>query len=141
MRFFFFGTLMDADVRAIVLGRPLPDQRCRPARIDGYRRVRAAGKDFPMLVPALASNVSGVIVDGLSQAEAARLRYFEGDEYRLARRAAVLPDGKPCPVHVFLAAAGLHPLHVDWDFAAWQRLAKRRFVASAKRRMAQARSE
>jgi hypothetical protein len=136
MQFFFFGSLMDADVRAIVLGRPLPDRRCRRARIDGYRRVRAVGKSYPMLLPAPGYGAVGLVVQGLSRSDAARLRYFEGTAYRLARRTVTLDDGATCPAHLFLAASGLHPLRKDWDFAAWQQQAKRRFVATAKRRMA-----
>ncbi|MCH8139341.1 MAG: gamma-glutamylcyclotransferase, partial [Proteobacteria bacterium] len=33
MRFFFFGTLMDADVRALVLGRAMPADAIVPATI------------------------------------------------------------------------------------------------------------
>ncbi|HUN50909.1 MAG TPA: gamma-glutamylcyclotransferase family protein [Candidatus Sulfotelmatobacter sp.] len=136
MRFFFFGTLMDADIRGIVLGRPLPDRQCLAAGIGGYRRVFAAGKDFPLLVTESGGRVCGVLVGGLSRVEAARLRHFEGDDYQLARRPVDLPDGSRCTAHLFLALARLHPTDEDWDFAAWRRRHKRRFQARARAIMA-----
>ena len=46
MRFFFYGTLMDADIRRAVLGvRALaPAER---ATLDGWRRVKKAGVSYP----------------------------------------------------------------------------------------------
>jgi hypothetical protein len=69
-----------------------------------------------------------------------RLRYFEGDDYRLARRLTILADGTPCLAHVFLAGTNLRPSQAAWDFGIWQKQAKRRFLASAKRRMAKYKS-
>ena len=94
-----------------------------------------------MLVPTAGVGVNGLLVAGLSRAEAGRLRYFEGDDYRLARRSTILTDGTACPAHVFLAASSLHPSQTDWDLGAWRLRAKRRFLASAKRRMAKVKFE
>ena len=42
MAFFFFGTLMDRDVLAAVLDRPVAGDELSRAWLHGYRRVRAA---------------------------------------------------------------------------------------------------
>jgi hypothetical protein len=42
MRFFFYGTLMDEDIRRAVLGDRAPDA-VEPATLIGYRRMAAAG--------------------------------------------------------------------------------------------------
>ena len=97
--------------------------------------IQAACKALEVL-PTAGVGVNGLLVAGLSRAEAGRLRYFEGDDYRLARRSTILTDGTACPAHVFLAASSLHPSQTDWDLGAWRLRAKRRFLASAKRRMA-----
>ena len=48
---FFFGTLMDLDVLAYLLERPVDLDDLRPATITGFRRVRALGASYPVLVP------------------------------------------------------------------------------------------
>jgi len=55
-----------------------------------FGRLRAAGMVFPMLLPAKGESVEGLVVDGINRTEGMRLRYFEGDDYRLARRLTIL---------------------------------------------------
>lgn len=89
MNFFFYGTLMDEDVRALVVGRRAPPSACRPAVLAGYRRVFRDGAAYPILVRARASEgdgvtrVDGCLVAGLSKREISRLKVFEGEEYEL----------------------------------------------------------
>ncbi len=46
--YFFYGTLMDAAVRAAVLGRLLPKTAIRAAELAGWRRVYRSGATFPV---------------------------------------------------------------------------------------------
>ena len=50
MRFFFYGTLLDPDVTALVLGRRLPPAAFVPASLPGHARRRAKGVSYPILV-------------------------------------------------------------------------------------------
>lgn len=56
---FFFGTLMDLDVLTYLLERPVDVADLRPATIQGFRRARATGASYPVLVPEPGSRVDG----------------------------------------------------------------------------------
>jgi hypothetical protein len=62
LRFFFYGTLIDADVRRLVLGRLAPDE-VEPATLSGWRRVKLAGVTYPGIVPDAKGWVEGVLAD------------------------------------------------------------------------------
>jgi Gamma-glutamyl cyclotransferase, AIG2-like len=50
MRFFFYGTLLDRDVMALVLGRRLPPAAYAAAVLRGHARRRAKGASYPTLM-------------------------------------------------------------------------------------------
>lgn len=122
-RFFFYGTLLDADLQAAVIGRAVPDGALVPASIAGFRRVRAQGQTYPMLVPGLPKDcVEGAIASGFTRAEIDRLVAYEGEGYVLTTLPALLQDGGTTTVQVFLPiAGGLRASNEPWDLARWQR--------------------
>ena len=61
MRFFFYGTLLDRDVTALVLGRRLPPSAFEPAMLRGHSRRRARGVSYPVVVRDPRGEVSGAI--------------------------------------------------------------------------------
>ena len=137
MRFFFYGTLLDPDVTAIVLGRRLPPQAFVPARLAGFVRRRAAGKGYPILVPRRGT-VRGRVVGGLTAADAGRLSAYEGPNYRLASLPVRL-HGRLEKVSVFVPnGPGLAPSADEWDLALWQGRHKRPFVAYIRKALARA---
>jgi hypothetical protein len=119
MRYFFYGTLRDPDVLALVVGRRLPAAALRPARLAEGRLVRMPGGSYPGLVEG-PGPVEGVIVDGLTPADAARLARYEGEAYRLVKATAMLADGTGLPVRLFRARAVFATGCEPWDFARWQ---------------------
>jgi hypothetical protein len=64
MRLFFYGTMLDPDVRRIVLGGASASVTIRPAVLIGFRRVRAKDGDSPMLVRRSLGRVHGELVEG-----------------------------------------------------------------------------
>ncbi|CAN0557895.1 unnamed protein product, partial [Laminaria digitata] len=50
--FFFYGTLIDADVRAAVLGSFTESETVLPDRLPGWRRAGLRGRRYPVIVPA-----------------------------------------------------------------------------------------
>jgi hypothetical protein len=136
MRFFFFGSLMDSDVRAAVLGPQAARLRIAPARLVGYRRWSVSGGHYPMLLPDRESEVEGVLVDGIGRRDAARLHFFEGSEYAPAIRPIIASDGAQRTAFVYLSSINLRSDRRAWDFASWQRSYKPRFLHRAKLRMA-----
>ena len=133
MRFFFYGTLLDPDVTALVLRRRLPPSAFVPARLSGYVRRRAAGKGYPILVRRRGGEVEGRVVSGLTAADAARLAFYEGPNYRVAQ-VAVRLQGRLERVSVFEPQGpGLAPSADPWDVRHWQSRYKRPFVAYIRR--------
>ena len=129
MRFFFYGTLLDPDVTALVLRRRLPPSAFQPAQLSGYVRRRAVGKTYPMVARRRGGSVIGAMVGGLTARDAARLAAYEGSNYRLASL-AVRVKGRLERVSVFEPQGpGLQPSDDAWDLAAWQVRHKRAFVA------------
>ncbi len=128
MEYFFYGTLMDGDVLARVLGRRLPPAHMEAAVIEGYRRLYVAGAWYPMLVPEPGGRVEGRLASGIDAAAAARIAQFESDAYELealpvraARRGAVR-------ALAFMARPGVAASPEEWDLASWRRRHKRTYM-------------
>jgi hypothetical protein len=82
---FVFGTLLDTVTRSRVLGRPLRDTDAIPALLAGCERVYARGHGYPVLVRDPEGIVDGLLIPRLTAREKARLRIYEGSQYRLVR--------------------------------------------------------
>jgi len=127
MRFFFYGTLLDRDVTAIVLGRRLPPQAFLAASLLGHARRRAKDATYPVVIPDPFDEVEGAIVGGLSRRDVARLAGYEGPGYRIAPL-RVKVGGALTTVSVFEPIqTRLQPSGDPWDLALWQRRHKRPF--------------
>jgi hypothetical protein len=133
MRFFFYGTLLDRDVMALVLGRRLPPAAYAAALLPGHARRRAKGASYPTLVRDPAAQVPGAVVGGLSARDVARLSAYEGPGYRIAPLRVVV-DGTMTTVSVFEPVVSrLKPGPSPWSLALWQRRDKRAFVGRLRR--------
>ena len=121
MCYFFYGTLLDHDVRRAVLG-PLADGLTpQPARLADWRRVRLAGRAYPVIVPRRGSTVEGCLVHGMPASAAARLTRFEGPEYRLARLAVATDDGGGPIARAFVSSGRVAPTPLPWHLDEWAR--------------------
>ena len=125
---FFYGTLMDADVRRLVLGASAERLRLEPARLHGYRRMAKDRSTAPLLVPGPGMWVEGLLARGLDRTQVARLCHFEGRNYRLAPCALRLDGRQHAAAFVFLGAARLPRARRAWRLAPWQRRHKRAFL-------------
>lgn len=121
MRFFFYGTLLDPDVRRQVLGRVAKAFSVEAAVLTGYRRVYVRGKTYPVVVPDPASAVEGCLMRGLDRRAADKLIAFETDEYDLVERTVMTASGKTVRCRVFVAGRRALPSVQPWDYATWRR--------------------
>lgn len=128
MSFFFFGTLMDRDLLERVLGRRVADGELAPARLPGYRRVKAATADYPALVPCAGGAVDGVLLRSANGREEARIRHFEDDEHEARVLPVHLGDGRPAAARVFIAAESIARTDERWDPADWSRRHKAAYL-------------
>lgn len=129
MRFFFYGTLLDRDVTALVLRRRLPPAAFVPAALPGHARRRVKGASYPIVVRDAPSEAVGAIVRGLSARDVARLSAYEGPRYRVAPL-KVRVAGAMTIVSVFEPVEErFQPTSGSWDLTSWQRRHKRAFLA------------
>jgi len=133
MRFFFYGTLLDRDVTALVLGRRLPPHAYTAASLPGHARRRAQGGTYPIVIADPCDEVPGAVVGGLSARDVARLAAYEGPGYRVARL-RVKVRGRVTEVSVFEPIQSrLKPSRELWELTLWQRRHKRSFVDRLRR--------
>ncbi len=127
MRFFFYGTLMDADVRRAVLGARAAAP-AEEATLEGWRRVKMAGVSYPVIVRARGQKVEGVLMHGIDGRGREMLQAYEGDEYAMIG-IEVVTCGRRIDAKVFVPRPGL-PVRArgPWTLDAWQRRFKRRFL-------------
>lgn len=134
MRFFFYGTLIDPDVRRLVLGRRAPTE-VEPARLAGWRRVPVAGTTYPAIVRDPLAVVDGILVRGLDAGALALLERYEGSEYEVLLVEVETASGRHVAAQTFaLRPRRVRRRHGEWDFNDWERRHKRRFIAALARR-------
>ncbi|MFI4987151.1 MAG: gamma-glutamylcyclotransferase family protein [Alphaproteobacteria bacterium] len=131
MDFFFYGTLMDDDVRRLVLGPQAAGLVLLPARLKGYRRLAKCRSSAPVLVPRRGASVAGLLARGLDRRQAARLCHYEGRNYRLATCVVRLSGQVPCTALVYLGNGRVAVRRTAWRLDAWQRRSKCRFLRLA----------
>jgi hypothetical protein len=128
MTYFFFGTLMDPDVLATVLDRPLAVGELSQAWLRGFRRVRAATVSYPVLVPAAGLPVGGVLFHPRSDRDEVRIRHFEDEEYIDRWLIVQLPGGRRLPARVFFSLEALGCTDHPWNLAEWAHEHKAAFL-------------
>ena len=134
LSFFFYGTLMDPDLQAVVLGGRLPAGVS--AVLDGYRRRTVAGRDYPAIVLAKGASVSGLLLDGVSPTMAARTSLYEGPQYTAASLPVTTEDGTIRDAWTFLPVPGVRLDSGDWSLETWRRRHKTLTLKRAREFMA-----
>jgi gamma-glutamylcyclotransferase (GGCT)/AIG2-like uncharacterized protein YtfP len=125
---FFYGTLVDADVLAAVLGRQVLVGEVVPGELAGFSRRRAVGVSYPVLAREEGGHVAGSVLLKADSGDIRRLNAFEGGEYRAARGTVRLADGSEIVAWYFTALAHLVAEPQEWVLAEWQRQAKAGFL-------------
>ena len=139
--FFFYGTLVDAEIRRLVLGRSVPDEAVREAWLPGYRRFPVAGQPYPAAVPVDGAITDGVVMSGASLRDAAILSCFEGADYDAspcqvrfeADEASAKANGSENAAWVFVASDRVKRDAGQWQIEAWKTAHKSAFLAIADR--------
>lgn len=72
---------MDRELLEAVLGRTTADLTFTPGRLSGYVAERAARYTFPTLIERRSGRVDGIVTAGLTDADVARIAYFEDEDY------------------------------------------------------------
>lgn len=128
MTYFFFGTLMDRDVLATVLDRPVAEDEMIPAWLHDYRRVRAATASYPLLVRSPGLVVGGVVFRPKDDRDDVRIRHFEEEEYIERWLNVRLAGGRRLATRVFFGLEAMQATEEPWDLAAWRSAHKAAFL-------------
>ena len=134
MRLFLFGTLMDRDLLALVLGRGLDDLTWRPAMKRGVRRNCVRGEGYPTLVPCAGEAVDGMVVDGLAGTDLQRVLFFTEEEHRLEPIDVDTDEGSES-VNVFVPKGRRADSGEPWSLRTWQILEKPMVLLAAEEHM------
>lgn len=115
--FLFWGTLRHLPLLRTVLGR---DVAVQPATLPGWRVAQAVGHDFPVLVPRDGAVATGVLVDGITAGDRARLDFYEGG-FRYGTQALTVQAGGAAVVaQVYMAEPGAVEPGGDWRLEDWE---------------------
>jgi hypothetical protein len=139
MDFFFYGTLLDRDVRRAVLGPGADTLAIEPALLPGYRRIATWGTVVPGLVRQSGAVTEGLIVRGITDTDGKRLDRYEGRGYRRIPCEILAAAEKRPRALVYIAIRRQAGRGAAWSLAGWQRRHKRRYLRSIARWMAGAR--
>ncbi|MDH3453017.1 MAG: gamma-glutamylcyclotransferase [Gammaproteobacteria bacterium] len=129
MRCFFFGSLMDRDVAELVLDRHIEPRLQQPGILHGYKRLLVAEESYPALAPRAGGKVTGVVVDEISDADLARMQFFESAEFAPVAREIELIGGEYVSAQTFIAREVLQYTDQPWDFGHWLRDDKTDYLA------------
>jgi gamma-glutamylcyclotransferase (GGCT)/AIG2-like uncharacterized protein YtfP len=130
LSFFFYGTLMDPDLRAAVLGGPSPF--VHPGSLSDYRRAPIASQDYPGIAPSPGHVVEGLLVQNLTPEMAARASLYEGDQYEARLLSVQTEDGTEHSAWTYVSLPGLRLAAGDWCLDTWQRRRKALTVKAAR---------
>jgi len=117
LRFFFYGTLLDPDVRRAVLGSVT--EAGAPAVLHGWRRVFVRGDSYPVIRPTSGSTVDGLVLAGVSVEGTRMLRNYEGPSYRVRRLIVRGGDGGSVSAAVFVPKDFGVATGRAWMLASW----------------------
>ena len=107
MRWFFFGSLLDSDVRRVVLGREVAAVDVEAATLHGFVRLRAANDTYPSLRAQTGAVVEGIVVNDLNDEDVRRVLFFEGDEFSVEHHPVRLAAGATVTAAVLTATERL----------------------------------
>lgn len=117
---FFFGSLRDADLLAMVLDRPVSADDMVPAMAANHAAACLENESYPCLKEAPGEHAEGILVQSLSQQDMARITYFEDVEYVIAPLTVQTADGL-VQTQYFKGTERLKLTADRWNFSAWQR--------------------
>jgi nudix-type nucleoside diphosphatase (YffH/AdpP family) len=117
---FFFGSLRDQVLLEVVLDRPVSTSDVANGRADGFAALALGNEAYPCLAEQAGSTADGLIVHHLSEADLARLVFFEATDYALAPIRVETPDGG-LDAQYFRGTEKIMPGTAAWDFGLWQR--------------------
>lgn len=115
-RFFFFGTLCHGPLLQQVLGRDLPGQ---PAVLADHAVCWAKDAPYPLLITQAGAMAEGLLLEGLTDADVARLDFYEGGFGYFTREVQVQAEGQAVMARVYFPDAADAKAGAVWSLSDW----------------------
>jgi hypothetical protein len=134
MRFFFYGTLIDPDVRRIVMGSSNPAD-VSPALLKDWERRAVVGESWPTIRRKPGAVVDGVLVRGINERAYDSLIVYESEGFDIIDvPVQSLVDRKIRQARMFLlrSTSGLQAADTSWRYETWVVREKARFLVNLK---------
>ncbi len=128
MQWFFYGTLLDPDIRRLVFPHAHDAVALEPALLPGFRRVRCQGALYPVLAPAGGQRVPGLVCRGLDERAVLRMAHFEGTQYQPRSFTVTLASGAKEAAWLFMPRHGGFATREAWTYERWHRTMKPRIM-------------
>jgi gamma-glutamylcyclotransferase (GGCT)/AIG2-like uncharacterized protein YtfP len=127
---FLYGTLTAPEVLTRVLARPVTPDDLEPARLDGFRRLRAADAHYPVLAPSPGATVDGLLLRRPTRRDILRLNRFESGEYRAELRPVRARRDATLPAWLYAAGPDLPASSEPWHPDTWRAVHAADFLAA-----------
>lgn len=128
MQWFFYGTLLDSDIRRLVFPHAHAEVTLEPALLPGFRRVRCRGALYPVLAPAKGLRVPGLVCRGLDERAVLRMAHFEGTQYEPRALEVSLAGGGKEAAWLFMPRHSGFATREPWTYERWVRTTKPRIM-------------
>ena len=116
---FAYGTLLDAEVRSVVLGENAHQVALTTASLSNHACLRLPDESYPVLTHQPGARTVGAIIENLTDELWARIDFFESDEYELA---PIQVETKAGQKETWCYGAGkvMPGATEPWSLKAWQ---------------------
>ncbi|NQV60512.1 MAG: gamma-glutamylcyclotransferase [Alphaproteobacteria bacterium] len=129
--FFFYGTLIDPDVRRLVLGADPAEGDGLAAWLPGFTVRYVPRARYPALLAKPGARAPGIVVAGLSNGQARALDRYEGAGYRREVRLVRGADGRRVAAMVYLPMSHLLTIPRPWSYETWRKRDKMHFLRTS----------
>ena len=112
---------MDREVLEVVLGHTASNLTFMPGWLTGYVAETAQGYTFPTLLERKGCRVDGIVTQGLTQADADRIAYYEDNDEYSARVVDIGTAKSESRCRIHIAATPLMSSGEPWSFERWRK--------------------
>lgn len=117
---FFYGTLCHLPLLRLVIGESRQID-ISPATLDDHAVHWVRDQSFPIMIKAKDTLARGLLVNGLTDADIARLDFYEGGYDYVLERVRVRVGDDDHETQVYLTSEGRWPSGAPWDLQEWER--------------------
>ncbi len=117
---FFYGTLCHLPLLRMVLGG-LSHVRISDAALSDHASHWVAGQNFPILIEATGQSAKGLLAEGLTPDDVARLDFYEGGYDYMLKPVEVRTREDTRPARVYVTGQDRWPIGVPWVLSDWER--------------------